>query len=708
MKIKRFVGGMLLLAAAVCFVSCGKEKAETETASRETVPTGFVNLAGESAEEEGAAQGSSDSSQPERTENAIFDSVMWDGAVYYSTPTEIVRLKDGQSESFSPETAALLCANENGLYGFADGVYTEYNGDGAVSRSYETEVNADSMCVTERYAVFAEPVGSGHRLVRLERETGTVEEIPQTMFSYGDSFVVKSLSAAEEDRFLVLRWSDENQARALYGSMVARMDAESGKAEPVAALYNGLPSAIAYDKSSGKVYGVSASLTPIEGKNYCQVYDYSEDPPMVVTSIPAAGAALLTGSGETVEIPMGFDKLQADGGNLFFWSSQAEAVYTDSVFADTLTLLLPNALAVGQDIKNLMIVLQSEYGVQLRVSALDDETYGDKLRTKLLAADRDFDFFLIPSGGPLLGAVLANHAYESLSSCETLVARFNGMFSCVKGLCEKDGDLFAMPFGFTSGECVIAVSPEAEERLPTDQMDQWTIETFLSVAEDYAARRKEGEPFLCETGLLTTLIQSVTQAYADGAIDKEKLTEYETALYHLARTGAVLDSNHLPKMDYTLLLTPWELIPPVGFERETDGWRRTAFPTVAGTSCFTGGGWIFLNRASANKENALSLLETLTQPELMRNSSLACLSYVYPDFTAYANDETRYELSEAVLENFDLHDVLLASAQPYTVDADAILTLLHAGGLWTECRGGLSAEAFCDKLWNEVQKQLYE
>ena len=61
-----------------------------------------------------------------------------------------------------------------------------------------------------------------------------------------------------------------------------------------------------------------------------------------------------------------------------------------------------------------------------------------------------------------------------------------------------------------------------------------------------------------------------------------------------------------------------------------------------------------------------------------------------------------------MLEVYEYHGTLLNNAKPLTFEPDGFSRILHREGLWTKCFNGLSAEEFTDRLWNDLQKRIYE
>ncbi|MBQ2724599.1 MAG: hypothetical protein IJF78_02710 [Clostridia bacterium] len=611
--------------------------------------------------------------------------------IYTANADRITIIRNEETDVFDEVPGDLIMAGKNGIYILGGGKYREYAPDRTLTAEYGADISADAMCVTKNYTIFAEPYEGGHRLTRLNRNTGVIEDVPDTENSYGKRYVVKSLSAMDDDRIMVLCWSDKDPVSARFGSLIRIVDSETGKREQIIGLPD-LPSCAAYNPADGYIYSVSHSAVPVGDKNYHTLYRHSGDSQEETAYIDSMTP---------------ISKLMMNGREYFAYSAYSSAVITASVpdAKNTVRLLMDNA-QIKSELQSLVILLQSEYGINLVLKQLPADQYDEKVRLKLLAGDNDFDLMVIPDAGDLLSPVLNNHAYRSLDEFPEVTARFDEMFPFVRGMCtnEKYGDVFGMPFGWNLSRCVLAVSPQASDYIAVPD-SAWTIEQFCDLAEKYAVTRTDGDPYFCNTTLLTQLICSLTQALADGTVSREYVSETELRLHNLISLGVIHNTNSPTDPNAELLLILWSILWPSGGEREIDTYDRCVLPTVSGKVYVEGGGWLVMNPNGANSENAAELLEILSREEFSRNPSLPTCAYVYPDYTEYQHDE---DVSDRMLEVYEYHGILLNNAKPLTFEPDEFSRILHREGLWTECFNGMSAEQFTDRLWNDLQNRIYE
>ena len=667
----------LIIMLLFAFASCRPQ--EGSAAPVETMMAGKVTLSNENS----AALG--------EIMTEIQDTAYYGGVIYAAYENRITVTHNGVTENFADIPGERIDAGTDGIYVFGGGNYREIDADGMVTAEFDADISAEFMCVTENYAVFAEPYDGGHRLIRLNRKTGEIEDVPDAENSYGKRYVVKSLSAMEDDRILVLCWSDRDPIAARFGSVIRVVDAENGKREQIYGLSD-LPSCAAYNPADGYIYSVSHSSVPIDGKHYHTMYRHSGESQEETAYI---------------ENITPISKLIMNGREYFAYSAYSFTVITDAVpdHENAVRLLMDNA-QIKSELKSLVILLQSEYGINLVLKQLPADQYDEKVRLKLLAGDEDFDLMVIPDAGDLLTPVLNNHAYRSLDEFPEVTARFDEMFPFVRGMCtnEKYGDVFGMPFGWNLSRCVLAVNPETSDYIEVPD-GEWTIEEFCDMAEKYAATRTDDDPYFCNTSLLTQLICSLTQALADGTVTREYVEEIEIRLYNLIGTGAVHNTNDSANPNAELLLILWSILWPSGGEREIDTYDRCMLPTVSGKVYVQGGGWLVMNPNGSNSENAAELLEILSREEFSRNPSLPTCAYVYPDYSEYQHDE---DVSDRMLEVYEYQGTLLNNAKALTFEPDEFSRILHREGLWTKCFNGMSAEEFTDRLWEDLQKRIYE
>ena len=699
----------LVIAIAILSTLGGCRK---EPSAAEPVPSpepGLVSLA------EPAPSASPEQADPDFPPQFIvpLDADFLDDVIYLASGDRVETYANGTRDDFAACDAERIAVSGDVIAVWGGGVYREFTKDGAELLSYPMEETVDCMCVTEHYAVFAVPLNSGHRLVRMERKNGKTEEVPSTYQPYGDRFVVKSLAGRDKgDDFAVLVWSDAVNMNAKFGSFAASVDAKTGKYKLQYDFADDLASCVslnAADPSDEAIYMLSDGAVPVGEAWYYTLYRYTGKTKDEAAYITATEDPAYPGKG----FMTGFDRLTMRGRTACLFSAQAGAVWTETLPDMTKSLkILCDDLRADARMKALLIRLAKAYDTGVVIERLNYETYDQKVRVKLLAGDDDFDLYLIngQNGASLLGAILSNRAYEPLDQYPDLITRFEGMFPYAERFCRNekaDDELFGMPFGLAPSAGIIAVDPEAGNRLDLSGAADWTFDDFCRLAEDYAASWKEGDPFLCETTLLTDLMCEITQSLVNGTIARAEAEEMEKRLVRLTETGVIRDTNAVPIPEGKVLLICWEMIPPSGILREIDKYDRLPMPSVAGVSYIRGGGWILMNRASKNKDAAEKLLYTLTEETLLRDESFPTCSYVYPDYAKY-NSTAKLAPSERLLEQYETHGTLLNHYEPYSYGFERLVQLLHIDGLWTSCYEGRSPEDFVAEVWKTMQAELFE
>ena len=716
MKTKRFL--TLLLAGALIFPAACEKKPPAESLSPEPGLVSFAEpVLTDGAEGEEIAGVEEVGIPPQFV--TPHDADFRQDLIYLASGDRVEAYQSGVRADFAAVDAEKLCVSGEAVCVWGGGVYRELSPDGAQLLSYPMEETVDCMCVTEHYAVFAIPEKSGHRLIRLERRSGKLDEVPPAYQPYGNRFVVKSLAGREKgDEFAVLVWSDAEHMKARFGSFAAAADAKSGKFRLRYDFADDLASCAslnAADVTDEALYLLSAGAVPVGETWYHTLFRYDGKTKDEVAYLAGTEDPAYPGKGFLT----GFDRLTLRGRTVCLFSERAGAVRTETLpdLTDSLKILCDD-LRIDARMKALVIRLAKEYDTGVVIERLNYESYDEKVRVKLLAGDDDFDLYLIngQNGASLLGAVLANRAYEPLDGYPDLVSRFDGMYPYAETFCRNekaDNELFAMPFGMAADMGVIALDPEAGAWLDLSRAAaagsslSWSFDDFCALAENYAKTWKEGDPFLCSTSLLTTLMCEITQSLADGKLTRSEAEEMEKRLARLIPTGVIRDENAANPTG-KLLLIPWGMIPPSAVLRGIDAYDRVPMPSVGGTSYITGGGWVLMNRASKNKDAAAKLLYTLTEEELLRDENLSCASYVYPDYAKYKST-MKEAPSERLLEQYETYGTLLDHYEPYSFDFSRLTRLLHIEGLWTACfKGERSPEEFAAEVWRVMQAELFE
>ena len=132
------------------------------------------------------------------------DADFLDDAIFLASGDRVETYANGTRSDFALCPAEKLAVSGDVIAVWGGGVYREFSKDGAELLSYPMEETVDCLCVTELYAVFAVPKDSGHRLVRMERKNGNTDEIPETVQSYGDGFVV-NLRLGGKPKFSIVK-----------------------------------------------------------------------------------------------------------------------------------------------------------------------------------------------------------------------------------------------------------------------------------------------------------------------------------------------------------------------------------------------------------------------------------------------------------------------------------------------------------------------
>ena len=137
--------------------------------------------------------------------------------------------------------------------------------------------------------------------------------------------------------------------------------------------------------------------------------------------------------------------------------------------------------------------------VSIQYEMMDDETYYEKLTTKLLAEDTDFDLAILSGNYDdmtiFLQSMLQNDCYADLSADPALAENLSEMFPTVKNLVESKKKMYVLPLHFEEGFYAFYPKGTGIKPPPLD----WNAEDLWALCEE--AKQKNCSVFSTEWGI---------------------------------------------------------------------------------------------------------------------------------------------------------------------------------------------------------------
>ena len=319
----------------------------------------------------------------------------------------------------------------------------------------------------------------------------------------------------------------------------------------------------------------------------------------------------------------------------------------------------------------------------VRIVSYEDEQFFDKLNTRLLAGDDDFDLVYV-SGSVMDTPVFANSflkygIFSDLSENERLDKNLRETTPGLMNLISYDGQYAAIPTDvffrlFSIDRSMVSASE------PEDDVVRMTMDDLWKIGDQLLASREERGLFdQYKWIFLSNLLISELQDQGKFTEDKppenarEIIDDFFARLERYRDAGLLEGSNPVIKMTDSMMFQDYRkskddtervYVLPVGRVR-----RKTAVNMI---------GFVFVNPNSKHKQLALDLLADLTDEENRYNTKGFGELPLYPGLDSYYfNDPSRkafsqaYAANRAVPEDISLLDQNLETiwtcSEPYTV-----------------------------------------
>lgn len=380
------------------------------------------------------------------------------------------------------------------------------------------------------------------------------------------------------------------------------------------------------------------------------------------------------------------------------WSDLNSSIITLSLSdsSEAITVLAPETLTY--DLETISGLFEAEYGTAVTVSRYPDDIYSDKLKTKLLAGDDDFDIFIVDSSDRLLlDSILRNNAYQSV---DELCDDYDSLYSGVRGLMtDSDGSLFGVPIVF-SGYNIMEKSTDVV--LPESFTHSQLAEVCDSLPEGYALF---ADPY--------PVIRLVTDHIQEGHINEGNVSEQGLAELY-AELKMLYDSGRLFAGDFSGEKNSESALkysygyfsgvlanPDLSF---SEG-RLMTLPTVSGTSYISLDSCMMINLNSLKKDDSINLLRFTLSEDIIYNNSLNPFMLMGSELERNSNYSGFSPSQIGYLESISAY---LSDIRPYTILTDELDSLLRDEILPGLFSGNITSEEAAEKTVSFINYTVYE
>lgn len=621
-------------------------------------------------------------------DKAVTQIAVCDNLAFLLGSDSITRLDliSGERSVIEIEGIALGC-DDSRLFVISDGELLVCSHDGTELDSVDIDIEMRSGKISaegDTVLISADNdtwYGLQSRLYRVDLKKKTYAPIDNS-WTGSDYFRVRSLSCREGTADIVYAYSLD----AVSGSSQFRATSFDLKDNKVISQFD-LPDNIsACIGSDGNAY-YSSSFIKNGTKNCIAMYT-SDKLSSIVRNIPESICSDSYIAAEIFVTECGY----------VLWSDLNSSIITLSLpdSNEAVTVLAPETLTY--DLETISSLFEAEYGTAVTVSRYPDEIYSDKLKTKLLAGDDDFDIFIVDSSDRLLlDSILRNHAY---SSVDELYDAFEPLYSGARGLMtDSDGSLFGVSIGF-SGYNIMEKS--ADVVLPESFTHSQLAEVCDSLPEGYALF---ADPYPV-IRLVTDRIQECH--INEGNVSEQGLAELYAELKRLNDSGRLFAADFSgEKTSESALKYSYGYFsgvlanPDLSF---SEG-RLMTLPTVSGTSYISLDSCMMINLNSLKKDDSINFLRFTLSEDIIYNNSLNPFMLMGRELEQNSNYSG---FSPSQIEYLESISAYLSDIRPYTILTDELDSLLRDGILPELFSENITSEEAAEKTVSFINYTVYE
>lgn len=545
---------------------------------------------------------------------------------------------------------AIAC-DEYRLAAYCDGIIKLYDYDGAlldeVKITEEIE-NPNKIFLSGSEAIIATLDAPINRLYYVNLKTKKTVLLPNTWTDGSRDGMVKSISINDGKLDINFIYNCKSMN---YSCKYVRYDIESDSIEDSRDLHsNGY-----YCKNDDLVY-------------YSYSHEFSGMPYFEIKAVTANEAE------RRVYV---FDKAKLEFSDIYDIPT-AEVIYTDGtdfilheqnkrnriIFAsvsEIKPLVIYTPVGADMSLYSMATVYANKMGKPVIFETIPADEYSDRLRTKLLAGDDDFDLFWVDEPN-LLRSILANTAYEPLNGYDSIMSDFNNMYDGVKSLMTDDESVFGIPYS-------IAIMWGNTFNVDYDIPEFWNYEDMYRVCDELIGTDKalfiEKE---CILSIINHFIQdSITM---DGDVDEKELAELLDNIkkyYDLGVFSKDGDESKTNILGYGInYFTPFVYLESI--ESYESGIKAISYPTRSGYSYLPVNVTLMMNRNSAAKNEAAELLAEIASEENIYNQKVFENCILGKDVTKNSNYN---EWSEGDIELIKFAGDIYANSKLLTVGTRA-------------------------------------
>ena len=611
----------------------------------------------------------------------IVDTAIYDGFGYMVGHKNIIRynLVSGEREVLSEDIGNIsICIEDNNIYTYnrEENAVIRYSLSGEKDSKYPLPFEpfeADRMIIYEDTIIISsryvnENGYSESELYKLNLSSGEGEKI-DSGFKGKDSFsLIKGLDFIDKNTIMISSYATTSTINMIVKGYQFDIQNEKVNNEYI------LPysSAYSYDEASSGFYYINNGMV-----NKYDINSLNE------TIIGRIDKTLL-------DIDVYFIKK-------FFYSAQ-NAILWDSVNncfiivdlsleIEPLRIILSDDVSFDLNIEPIVDQFEAEYGCPVYITKYPQDTYKDKLRTKLLAADSDFDIYIVKdiTSDNLLTSILNHNLYEPLDRYDKIIDNFSNMYNGIREMMSHNQQVFAIPYYMQIYSTV-------------------AIKYDLNLCDKMIESNEQNASVFRTSKLIRFIDMFVQEAIDQNNFDKATLTDMLERIRKYSEIGVLYDitntNEHLMEdlyMYFDAFVTGRSLPEYPEFGTIIVGYNNKSYIYLQGS--------VFMNKASTNKEMAANFIEVLTRSDNIYDTNVYRCTLLGPDVTKYDIYKNWSTLDLTYLEDLPY---IYENAKIYTYDYLALNGYIHDNLIDGFEDGSISIEEAVDIIVEWVNYTYFE
>lgn len=404
-------------------------------------------------------------------------------------------------------------------------------------------------------------------------------------------------------------------------------------------------------------------------------------------------------------------KIFMTGNNIIIWNSIHNVLLIDKISekTDKVVMILPSSLS--DQYADIINDFTNENDTSVEIITYSDNDYINKVNTKLLAGDNDFDLFYInyDPDNMILSSILRNGAYRPLNNYTGLITNLNGMYAGMVNLITYNNNIFAVPLEVIYD--YIAIAEDANNYIKEVPEIGWTYDNMWQICDELYSNGNEKSLFS----------EKLSFYYIKGLIYNWAITVFDVVHGEVKENAQEDLSNLLNKIDSYknkgVLFGSDPLIKlSIGGSmprfNDAANYTDTGIPLIlpqynekSGVN-LTLNRCIMMNKNSLNSDAAANFLTTLTNNK-WRYCINIFMSPLYPDYKNYydKNGVIAYENCSA-----DVDELFISLEELYS---HSTINLLGSPSEITNIvrqysQNEITAQTTADEIYKQLSYRILE